>query len=215
MDQSMGRNLSQSVQGIQQALKAKKGDPVITVKPGYLVFLGLCLDLPRVQHLTLGKLLPYSVHHLHHLWSRIITTVSLRLRSLILLSLSVCAILLGSFVEEANHEGSSDIYQSPAVTYNRDYKHYKTPINKTASSSYNWKMMSLQKLCPCQRTKTLKKQNALEESPGWLLPCTDPQGNCHWQEIHCGEGFGEATITHGGFPQLTSLPRLASRQRYS
>lgn len=51
---------------------------------------------------------------------RINTTVSLRLRSLILVSLSICAILLGSFVEEANHEASSDVYQSPTGMYNED-----------------------------------------------------------------------------------------------
>lgn len=116
----MGRNLSWSVQGIQQDLKAKKGDPVIIIKPGDLVFFSLCLALPTVQRLTMGKLLPCSMHHPAPSVKRINTTVSLRLRSLILVSLSICAILLGSFVEEANHEASSDVYQSPTGMYNED-----------------------------------------------------------------------------------------------
>lgn len=77
-------------------------------------------------------------------------------------------------------------------------------MNKTVGSAYNWKMMSLQKLCPSQR------QSALEDLPGGLLLYTDPQGNCH-----CGEDSEEARTTHGGLPQLPYLPRLASRQRCS
>lgn len=63
----MSRSLSQSVRGIQQALKVMKGDPVIRVRPGELEFLVLFLALPTVQYLTLGKLLPCSVHQLHDL----------------------------------------------------------------------------------------------------------------------------------------------------